>query len=626
MTTRRAISLSLMLALTSGAAHAEKTPSGSAGPGHGLAMHGDLKYGADFEYFDYVEPDAPKGGTLRRAAIGTFDSFNPFIIKGNAAAGLGILGAGMLYDSLLVGSSDEPFSEYGLLAETVETPPDRSWVEFTLREQARWHDGKPVTVEDVIWTFETLLAKGTPFYRFYFGNVESVEKTGPRSVRFKFKPGENRELPLILGQLPVLPKHFWKDRDFGATSLEAPLGSGAYAIDTFEPGRFVRWKRRDDYWARDLPVNRGTKNFDVIQYDYYRDADVAIEALKGGEYDFRVENSSKKWATAYDTPDVKRGRLLKELVPNQRGQGTQGFAFNSRRDFFKDPRVRRALSYAFDFEWSNKTLFYGQYKRTRSYFENSELAATGLPSAAEVAILEPFRGRIPDEVFTEEFQPPSTDGSGNNRANLRKAVELLKEAGWSIRDGKMTHDETGEVLAFEFLLVSPAFERVVLPFKKNLDRIGVDVSVRTVDTAQYRRRIDAFDFDMIVQSVGQSDSPGNEQRDYWTSEAAGREGSRNVFGIQDPVIDELVEMVIAAPDRQQLVDRVRALDRVLQWGYYLVPNWHINADRLVYWNRFGRPEITPKQGIVFDAWWIDPQKDAALKRPGASEKSADGKN
>jgi microcin C transport system substrate-binding protein len=585
-----------------------------AQPAHGLAMHGDLKYPAGFQHFDYVEPDAPNGGSVRIAQIGTFDSFNPFIIKGIPAAGVAFIGQSLLYDALMTASQDEPFSQYGLLAETIETPDDRSWVEFTLRAEARWHDGKPVTPEDVIWTFETLLSKGLPFYRAYFGNVAGVEKTGVRGVRFSFAPGDNRELPLILGQLPILPRHYWAEREFDTTSLEPPLGSGPYAVAAFEAGRHVTWKRRDDYWGKDLPVNRGRNNFGELRVDYYRDTDVAIEALKAGAFDYRAENNSKKWATAYDVADVREGRLRKELIPNGRPQGSQGFVYNLRRTIFADPKVRRALAYAFDFEWSNKMLFYGQYQRTRSYFENSELAARGLPSAAELAILEPFRGRVPEDVFTTEYRPPQTDGSGNIRSNLKTAVELLGEAGWSIRDGVMTHAETGAVLEFEILLMQAGFERVVLPLKKNLERIGVKASVRTVDVAQYRRRIDSFDFDMIVAPRGQSESPGNEQRDFWSSASADVEGGRNYGGIKDPVIDELVERVIAAPDRKALVTRTRALDRVLLWGHYMIPNFYPSADRVLYWDRFGRPDVTPYRGVQFDTWWIDASKDARLKK------------
>jgi len=576
-------------------------------------MHGDLAYPADFTHFAYANPDAPKGGAIRQAAIGTFDSFNPFIVKGNAAAGISFLGQSLIYDSLTVASLDEPFSQYGLLAETIETPADRSWVAFTLRKEARWHDGRPIGVDDVIWTFHTLMEKGSPLYSLYYGGVEKVEKAGERRVKFSFKPGDNRELPLIVGQLPVLPKHYWEGRAFDETTLDPPLGSGAYEIGSFEAGRFVHYKRRADYWGANLPVNRGQNNFDSFRYDYYRDMDVAVEALKADAYDVRIENISKKWATAYDVPAVREGRLRKELLPHKRNQGAQGFAFNLRREIFRDRRVRQALSYAFDFEWSNRSLFYGQYTRTHSYFENSELAARGLPSPAELAILEPLRGRIPDEVFTQEFQPPKTDGSGKIRSNLRIATMLLAEAGWKIKDGKLTNAETGTPMEFEILLVSPSFERVVLPFKKNLARLGIDVTVRTVDTSQYRRRLDTFDFDMVTTAIGQSDSPGNEQRDYWMSEAANREGGRNLMGIQDSAIDELIELVIAAPNRDDLVTRVHALDRVLRWGFYMIPHWYISADRLIYWDRFGKSEVPPSRGVALNTWWYDVEKASRLE-------------
>lgn len=573
----------------------------SAEPRHGIAMHGELKYGADFKHFDYVNPDAPKGGNVKLATTGSFDSFNGFIIKGEAAEGIG-----SLYDTLLISSADEAFSEYGLLAETVETPEDRSWVKFTLRKQARWHDGQPITAEDVIWTFKTLMEKGQPFYRFYYSSVEKAEKIDDRTVKFIFKPGENRELPLIMGQLTVLPKHYWQDRDFTRTTLEPPLGSGPYKIEDFEAGRFVKYRRVDDYWGKNLPVNVGQDNFDTIRYDYYRDATVLVEAFKAGEFDFRMENTSKVWATGYDFPALDKGLVIKEEIKHNRGTGMQGFIYNIRRDMFKDPRVRQALATAFDFEWSNKNLFYGQYKRSRSYFENSELAATGLPGPDELALLEPYRDRIPDDVFTKEYNPPKTEGDGRIRANLRDGDRLLKEAGWIIKDKKRVNAETGQVLEFEILLVSPAFERISLPFAKNLERLGVKANVRTVDSAQYLRRLETFDFDIITFPFGQSLSPGNEQRGYWGSEAARQNGSRNFIGIENPVIDELVEKLIAAPDRKSLITRTKALDRVLQWGHYLIPHWHLDYDRLVYWNKFQHPKITPLQGTQFNTWWINP--------------------
>jgi len=575
---------------------------------HGIAMHGDLKYAATFRNFDYVDPDAPKGGNVKLAATGTFDSLNSFIVKGSPAAGVGFI-----YDTLLTSSDDEPFSEYGLLAESITVPDDRAWIEFHLRPEARWHDGVPVTPEDVIWTFNTLLEKGQPFYRFYYGSVASVEKTGERSVKFKFSPGENRELPLIIGQLTVLPKHYWESREFDKTTLEPPLGSGPYRIKEVDPGRAIVVERVADYWGKDLPVKQGFNNFETIRYDYYRDSNVMLEAFKAKAYDYRSENSSKAWATEYDIPAVEDGWLKKETVEHHRSSGMQGFVFNTRQNKFTDKRVRQALAYGFDFEWSNKHLFYGQYARTRSYFDNSELAAIGLPSPEELVLLEPYRGQIPDEVFTAEYNPPQSDGSGNIRKNLRAASKLLRDAGWEIKDGKRTNVATGEILDFEILLISPLFERIVLPFAKNLEKLGVAVTVRTVDTAQYVRRMDTYDFDVIVSTFGQSLSPGNEQRSYWGSAAATMEGGRNYLGISDPVIDKLIEHVIAAPDRKALVTATRALDRVLQWGQWLVPHWHIKYDRIAFWNKFGRPAITPSHGNQFMAWWIDADKEMALE-------------
>jgi len=584
-------------------------------PAHGLAMHGDLKYGPQSKHFDYVNPDAPKGGSVRLGASGTFDTFNSFIIKGNAATGLGLL-----YDNLMHGSADEAFTQYGQLAESVEVPKDRSWVAYTLRKEAKWHDGKPVTVEDVIWTFNTLMEKGTPFYRFYYGSVAEVIKTGERSVRFNFKPGENRELPLIVGQLTILPKHYWQGRDFTKTTLEPPIGSGPYKIEKFEPGRTITYKRVENWWGENLPINKGQYNFDQIRYDYYRDSTIALEAFKAGEFDYRAENSSKAWATAYNIPNVEQGLIKKEEISHNRSSGMQAFVFNTRRDVFKDREVRKALAYAFDFEWSNKNLFYGQYSRTRSYFDNSELAATGLPDKDELAILEPYRGRIPDEVFTTEYDPPSNDGSGKIRKNLRVATKVLKSAGWVIKDGRRVNEKTGQVLEFEVLLNSPLFERVVLPFAKNLEKLGVKVKVRTVESSQYQRRIDTHDYDVIVGGAGQSLSPGNEQRSFWGSVAADTEGGRNTIGIKDPVIDELIEKIIAASDRKTLIASVRALDRVLQWGHYLIPHFHSKFDRIAYWNKFGRPKVTPIQGNQFLAWWVDPAKEDALKGKVSSAK------
>jgi len=585
-------------------------------PVHALAMHGTPKYGPGFTHFAYVDPAAPKGGDVRLHAIGTFDNLNGLILKGYAAAGaLGI------YDTLLANSDDEAFTEYGLLAETMEMPADRSWVAFTLRKGARWHDGKPVTPEDVIFTLETLKTQGHPFYRAYYASVERAEKVGDRKVRFAFAGGENRELPLIIGQMPILPRHFWQGREFDRTTLEPPLGSGPYRFEAVDPGRSVTYARVPDYWGRDLPVNKGRHNFGRIRHDYYRDATVALEAFKAGEYDFRQETSSKDWATGYDVPAVRQGLIVKVEIPNDRPTGMQGFVMNLRRPLFQDPRVREALAYAFDFEWSNQNLFYGQYTRTESYFSNTELASSGLPGPGELRILEPLRGRIPEEVFTKAYHPPSNPEPGQIRQNLRRALELLNQAGWAVQGGKLANQTTGEPFAFEILLDQPIWERISLPFAKNLERLGIEARVRTVDAAQYQKRVEEFDYDLIVDVFGQSLSPGNEQRDFWGSQAAGEPGSRNTIGIRDPAIDELIDLVIAAPDRESLIQRTRALDRVLLWGHNVIPHWHIRSFRVAYWDKLGRPGQVPPYALGFDSWWVDRPREAALKAKGVTLKS-----
>jgi len=610
-----AVVLSVLLLTSALIAPVSARAQGRAVNGPAISMHGDLKYPPGFKHFQYANPDAPKGGDVKMAAFGTYDTLNPFTLKGVPAAGLG-----EMFDSLMVGAADESFSYYGLVAETIETPADRSWVAFTLRPEARFHDGTPMTADDVIWTFETLKTKGQPFYRSYYGNVAKVEKLGDRKVKFAFSPGDNRELPLILGQLPVLSKAHWSKRDFEKTTLEPGLGSGAYKIESFEPGRSITYRRVKDYWAAKLPVKAGTDNFETIRYDYYRDTNVAIEAFKAGQYDLRLENVAKNWATAYTGPAVTQGLIKREEIKNEIPTGMQGFVFNTRRPLFQDPRVRRALGHAWDFEWTNKNLFYGAYARTKSYFSNSELASSGLPGPDELAILEPLRGKVPEEVFTKEYQPPVTDGSGNNREGAREALRLLGEAGWTVKGGKLANAK-GEPLAFEILIDEPTWERIVLPFVKNLERLGVAARVRNIDAAQYQKRIDDYDFDMLVTSWRQSLSPGNEQRDFWGSAAATTAGTRNLAGIRDGSIDKLIELLIQAPDRKALVARTRALDRVLLWGYYVIPHFHLQAFRVAYWDRFSRPAVAPKYGFGFDTWWIDAKKDAALqKRKGDTSK------
>ena len=574
---------------------------------HAIAMHGEPKYPPGFAHFDYVNPEAPKAGTLRLGVDGTFDSFNPFIIKGNAFSDVG-------YETLTVASADEPFTRYGLIAETVIWPDDRSWVIYEIRPEARWRDGQPITAEDVVYSLETLKTKGAPLFRFYYDTVERAVALDERTVKFEFSEAGNQELPLIVGEIPILPKHYWEERDFGQTTLEPPLASGPYRIADFEPGRYVVLERDPEYWGRDLPVNVGQDNFERIRYEFFRDATVLRQALKGGVIDFREENQAKAWATDYDVPAVENNWLLKMKVPTQATEGMQGFVYNTRRPVFQDERVREALGYAFDFEWTNPALFFGQYTRTDNYFDNSELASSGLPDGEELEILERFRGRLQDEVFTEVFAVPETDGSGWPRANLGRAFELLADAGWVVRDMKLVNAETGEQMRFEILLVSAAFERIVLPFVHNLERLGIDARVRLVDSSQYINRLRSFDYDMIVYKWGQSDSPGNEQRNYWTTAAADSPGARNFPGVRDPVVDELVELVIFAPDRESLVHRVRALDRVLLWGHYVIPHWHLTYQRLLFWNKFSWPDVTPFRGTSTAYWWYDEEKAARLEQ------------
>ncbi|WP_421996212.1 extracellular solute-binding protein [Reyranella sp.] len=577
---------------------------------NGFAMHGTPKYAADAGPPDWLNPAAPKGGSVRLGARGTFDSLHPFIVKSVAAAGIGAI-----WDTLCWSSRDEASTEYGLVAETIEWPDDRSWVAFTLRPQAKFHDGTPITPEDVVFTFDILKTKGAPNYAFYYHDVLKAEKVGDAKVLFTFRDDTNKELPLIVGQLPVLSSKWWSTRDFEKVSLEVPLGSGAYKVESFDVGRSIIYRRAADWWARDLWMNRGRNNFDVMRYEYYRDASVQFEAFKAGEIDIRQENIARNWATAYDIPAVREGRIVKAEIPHELPTGMQCFAFNTRREMFADRRVREAIATMFDFAWTNKNLFYGLYKRNISFFGNSELASSGLPTPAELKYLEPLRGKIPDEVFTKEFKLPETDGTGNARGLARQALTLLKEAGWEVKDGKMTETKTGRKLAFEMLLQDASFERVVLPYKQNLERIGVDMSVRTVDTAQFKRRSDEFDFDMMVEGFGQSLSPGNEQRDFWGSKAAATPGSRNTIGIRDEAIDRLVETLIAAPDRESLIAVTRALDRVLLWSHFVVPNWHNNKAFVAYWNRFGRPDKSARYApVAFDTWWIDEAKDKALQR------------
>jgi len=574
---------------------------------HAIAMHGEPKYPDSFQYVDYANPDAPKGGKIILSSTGSYDSFNPFILKGTAAAGIG-----NLYETLTTGSSDEAFTEYGLIAKTIEWPDDRSWVAFTIREEAVWHDGKKISPEDVIWTFNTLMEKGHPFYKYYYGDVVEVIQENDNKVRFNFKGNTNLELPLIVGQLPVLPKHYWTNKNFEETSMDIPIGSGPYKIKNFDAGRTITYELDSDYWGKNIPIKKGTENFGIIQYEYYKDRSIEREAFKSGDIDLFSENTSKDWATSYDTPAVQNGLIKKELIEHQNPQGMQGFAFNTRKEIFEDKRVREALSYAFDFEWTNKNLFYNAYKRTNSFFENSELASSGVPSGGELDLLNDYRELLPQKLFQEEYNPPKTDGSGFMRKELQEATKLLQDAGWELQEGKLINKKSGSKFEFELLLVSPAFERIVLPFKDNLAKLGIDVSVRTIDSAQYQNRLDGFDFDMIVSTFSQSLSPGNEQRNFWGSDAAKTNGSRNIIGISNEVIDSLIEKVISAKDREDLIVTTRALDRVLLWNHYVIPQWHISAYRTLYWDIFDKPSVRPKYSLGTNTWWVDVDKASTI--------------
>jgi microcin C transport system substrate-binding protein len=584
---------------------------------HGLSLYGDLKYPAGFKQFEYVNPSAPKGGAARMIAFGTFDNFN--MVTGGVKGSL-VGGIDQIYDSLMVSALDEVSTEYGLLAEVVSHPPDHSSVTYRLRAEAKWHDGRPVTVDDVIFSLDSF-KKHHPQYSAYYRHVVKAEKTGDREVTFVFDGPGNRELPQIVGQLSILPKHWWEGtdasgrrRDISATTLEIPLGCGAYKIKQFVAGRTIVYERVKDYWGKDLNVNIGRDNFDELRFEYFRDATVAIEAFKADHVDWRTENSAKNWATAYDFPAVKEKRVLLEEFQINNSGVMQAFAFNIRREKFQDPKLRRAFNFAFDFEEMNKQIFYGQYKRIASYFEGLELASSGLPQGEELAILETVRDKVPPEVFTTAYSNPVAGSPDKVRANLRDAIRLLKEAGYEIRNQKLVNAKTGEPFTVEFLASDPASERFILFYKPSLERIGVSVTVRTVDDAQYENRLRQWDYDIITGVWGQSLSPGNEQRGFWSSQAADMPGSRNLVGIKNPAVDALVERVIFSKTREELVAATKALDRVLLWNHYVVPQWTYGKVRSARWDRFGRPEVLPKYGFgAFPTiWWWDQEKVAKL--------------
>ncbi|WP_119273157.1 extracellular solute-binding protein [Taklimakanibacter deserti] len=578
---------------------------------HGNNIYGELKYPPDFKHFDYVNPNAPKGGRLRLGTVGSFDTFNPFIIKGDPAAY-----AGTVFETLTAQSFDEVASAYGLIAESTYHPEDDSYVAFRLRPEARWQDGKPITVEDVIYGF-TFLKENNPQYQFYYRNVIKVEKTGDNEVTFAFDSKGNRELPGIMGQAMVIPKHYWegtnasgKKRNIAETTLEPPLGSGPYRIKSFKAGQSIIFERVKDYWGEKLPVNVGQDNFDEIELIYFRDRNIIFQAFKGDQLDVRLGTGTKEWETQYDFPAVKKGNVIKKIFTTKDAEQMQGFVFNTRRAKFADPRVRHAFNLAYDFEGRMRVLSFGDYnKRTQSYFQNSELAATGLPQGRELEILSLFKDQLPGEVFTTEYVNPVNGTPQNIRANLRKAVELLKEAGWSIKNGALTNDATGERMTMEFLLDDPAFEDMNLAYKPSLERLGIAVTIRTVDSAQYQNRIRDFDFDVITSVFAQSLSPGNEQREYWGTLAADQKGSRNVIGIKNPVVDKIIDLIIFATNRDELIAATKALDRVLLWNYYMVPDFYRAEQFLPYWNRFGYPEPNPPYALGFPMlWWWDEEK------------------
>ena len=596
------------------------TGAGTGQWAHAITLMGEPKYGPDFKHFEYANPDAPKGGLVRLGTQGGFDNFNIVVsgLKGDLEGGIA-----QIYDTLTTESQDEPFTSYGLLAEAIRVAPDLGSVAYRLREGARWHDGKPITPEDVIWSFEAFKAN-SPLYAAYYHNVAKAEATGPREVTFTFSETGNRELPQIVGQLRVLPKHWWTGKDANGkaraiteTTLEPPLGSGPYRLARFEPGRTATYERVADYWGRDLPVNAGRNNFGTVRFEYFRDSSVLVEALKGDLYDFRAENIARNWATAYDDfPAVREGRLIKEEFPD-RGNGImQAFVFNLRKPVFQDERVRRAFNLALNFEEMNRALFYGLYKRIDSYFYGSELAASGLPEGEERMILEGVKDKIPASVFTTPYKNPVNDGTEAVRANLREAVRLLREAGYELRDGRMVNKATGQPLTVEILESQPIFERVILPYVASLKLIGITATPRIIDQAQYQNRKRAFDFDIVINTWPESLSPGNEQRDYWGSASADRQGSSNVAGIKDAGVDALIERVIFARDRAGLVAATRALDRVLLAHNYVVPQWASNATRTLRWNRFAHPAVLPRYGGPGfpTTWWYD---EAAAAKTGA---------
>lgn len=582
---------------------------------HGMSVFGDLKYPAGFTHFDYVDPDAPKGGTLSLVPSSwafnqnpqTFNSMNTLILRGDAPVGLDIV-----YDSLMARALDEPDAMYGLVAEAVETSGDGNTYRFFLRPEARWHDGTDLTADDVAFSLTTLKAQGHPLISQTIRELAAAEAKGPHEVEVRFTGNQSRDLAFTVAGLPIISKAFYETRTFDATTMEPPLGSGPYKVGRFETGRYVEYERVDDYWARDLPVTRGQNNFRAIRYEFYRDRDVAFEAFKAGQYLFREEFTARVWSTGYDFPAVADGRVVRVTLPDETPSGAQGWFLNTRRPKFADPRVREALIYAFDFEWTNRTLFFGLYERTHSYFQKSDLMAQREPSPGELALLEPWRGELPDEVFGTPFSPPVSDGSGQDRRLLRHAAGLLREAGWTV-DGGVLKNAAGERMRIEFLDRDPSFERVVQPYVRNLRLLGIEANARTVDAAQFQSRINEFDFDLAPRRYSMSPTPGESIKQFWTSASADVPGSNNLSGIRSPAIDALTDIVVNAQSREELVTAARALDRVLRAGRYWVPHWYKADHNIACWDVYGRPDEKPRYALgAVQTWWVDADRAARL--------------
>ncbi|MBT5079717.1 MAG: ABC transporter substrate-binding protein [Rhodospirillaceae bacterium] len=591
----------------------------TAEPKHGFAVLGSLKYGPDFTHFDYVNPDAPKGGRLRLWYNGNFDSLNPFILKGHWAAGsnpFGVDGRLLTFETLMVGAADEEDSFYGLIAGGVELAGDGQSITFILRPEARWHDGSTITADDVAFSFTTLKNKGHPVYRVLFKDVTGTDILGPGEIRFNFAKGVlTRDLPATVATMPVISKAWYTEHDFTKTTLSPPMGSGPYKVDKVDPGRSITYALAEDHWGKDLAVYRGRYNFQRITWDYYRDRDIGLEALFAGKLDFREDFTSRNWATKYDNvPAVKDGRLIKETLRDHSPSGFQAFFLNTRQAKLSDRRVRQAIGLVFDFEWTNKNLFYGLYQRTYSIFQNSDMEAAGAPKGAELTLLEPWRGELPEEVFGPVYRAPKTNGSGNIRSQLRQAKRLLKAAGWHVKDGKLVNGK-GDPFELEFLTYSKSFERIIMPYVRNLEKLGITARLRLVEPAQYQRRIQEFDFDVTTFRNSSSLTPGLSLRSAWNSKTADMAGGRNYTGLKSAAVDGLIEKIIQAKSRKELRHATHALDRVIMWTHNLVPQWFKAAHTIAYWDLFGRPAIKPKYARgVLDTWWWDTGKAAKLGR------------